>query len=665
MFQHSKKVYFSKLLLLNYVVSLWAPSGVVFADTTTITGIDFRGTSDPSQIEIRGSGPLQINKTVNVEDKQVVLEIPGATLDKSLARNIDTSSFDSPVALISPYQTTGDNPSVRIVVQLRGNGGADLAVNGRGGTLSISKSGSLADSSSSTQTAQTSGSSPGSNSATPVADKVQEKSLDVSMSSVGQTVMTPDIKPDLEHHKDDIDQLINTGQTKHFIGKPITLQVRDVDVQDIFNLIAEASGFNIVLGSEVGGRLTISLNEVPWDQALDVVLQTLHLGADRRGNVLRIMSLATLAAEKQLELAAKRANEAITPRITRVFPINYANLGNLKGMLTDLASMEQRSQQAAQSASAVAGVAAKPVVASTEPPLVVVSDERTNAIIVRGLPDYVERARKVIEILDTQTPQVVIEGKVVEATENFSNSIGGNIATAYNGSNIPGYAFGINGGNPYGSTLGTGGSGVPSLGTSGFNAGSASVNGFAAGATQLIGSNLLNLTLTMAENEGTVKLVSSPRVVVLNKQSASMVQAFPAIINVTTVSNGTTISSPTQISANLSLNVTPSVTADGSVLMQLSLSRDVIQNFGASVTPTIATRNISTNVLVESGNTLVMGGFYSDEHDASESGVPFFRQIPILGLLFGSKSRSGNRSELLFFITPQIVNSKKAGLSST
>lgn len=655
MFQHNQKVFFSKLLLLNLICSMTSDSWSAFAAGATVTGIDFRGTSDPSQIEIHGNGPLQIVKSVNAEDKQVILEIPGATLDKSLARNIDTSSFDSPVALISPYQTSGDNPSVRIVVQLRGTGGANLNVNGNGAVLSVSKSGSLADSSGGDQTVQTGGDAP---SQKPGVAKAKDS--DVSLGNSGESVLSGELKTDLDHHRDDIDQLLNTSQTKHFTGKPITLQVRDVDVQDIFNLIAEASGFNIVLGSDVAGKLSISLNDVPWDQALDVVLQTLHLGADRRGNVLRVMTIATLAAEKQLELAAKRANDAITPRITRVFPISYATLGNLKTTLESLASMEQKSQQAAQTAGSVPGVAARPVaVAATEQPLVAVADERTNSIIVRGLPDYVERARKVIEILDTQTPQVVIEGKVVEATESFSNAIGGNVALTYTGQNLPGYGVSAGGGN-YTTAFGVGGLSSVASGLA-----TSSANGFAGAATQLIGSNLLNLNLSLAESEGTVKLVSSPRVVVLNKQSANMVQSFPAVISVTTVNNGTTTTTPTAVAANLSLTVNPSVTADGSVLMNLTLSRDVIQTFGTNLTPAVASRNINTSVLVESGNTLVMGGFYSDEHDASETGIPFLRQIPLLGLLFGSKNRSALRSELLFFITPQIVNSKKAGLSSS
>lgn len=581
-----------------------------------VTAINFKGLTDPTQIEIAADKPVTIEKTINKKDKQLILNIAGATLDAGIKRSIDTSSFDSQVSLISPYQTQGDSPSVRIVVQLRSNANVDIASEGNSALISIPRraiasAADTAEGSDSTETIATGNNSSGS--VKTIADNSNEGG-------------------------DSMDQLLKAEQTKKFTGKPITLQVRDVDIQDVFALIAETSGFNIILSDNVKGKLTLSLVDVPWDQALNIVLQTLHLGADRRGNVLRVDSLTALTQEKQLELAAKAAQEAVTPRITRIFPISYASIGTLKSTILDLATAEAASRGGGTS----------------QAPLIVESDDRTNSLIIRGLPEYVDRAGKMIEILDTQTPQVLVEGKVIEATESFSRSIGGSISGVETESGN-GYGLSFNGGDPTTNLFGAGGSI-----TNSYSIIANSASGAAFGYTKLIGGNRINATLNLKETEGKVKIVSSPRAVVMNNKSVSMVQTFPIAVQQTTTTATATTTTPTQVSGQLSLNVTPTVTSDGSVLMQLSLQRDVVNT--TSTGPVVANRNITTNVLVESGTTLVMGGFYNNEHVESEGGIPFFRKIPIIGWLFGNKGNDETRSELMFFITPQVINPKKAGL---
>jgi type IV pilus assembly protein PilQ len=245
---------------------------------------------------------------------------------------------------------------------------------------------------------------------------------------------------------------------------------------------------------------------------------------------------------------------------------------------------------------------------------------------------------------------------VIEATENFSRAIGGNLGFVESESGN-GYGGSFNGGNPYGTLFGTGGT----IGSTGVNlAANSAAGGASFGYTKLIGGNRINATLTLSETEGKVKVVSSPRAVVLNNKSVSLVQTFPVSITQTVTTATATTTNQTQISGQLSLNVTPTVTSDGSVLMQLTLQRDVVNPDSSK--PTVANRSINTNVLVESGTTLVMGGFYNNEQTDTEQGIPFLRKIPIIGWLFGNKSHVEGRSELMFFITPQIINPKKAGL---
>jgi type IV pilus assembly protein PilQ len=601
----------ASLRVLFMALVLVASLDGVAAEGAHITAINFKGLTDPAEIEILADKPVTFERSMNSKDKQMVLTIPGATLDPGIKRSIDTSSFNSKVSMISPYQTEGSNPGVRIVVQLRGKADVDFQSDASSAHILVSRG---------------SGTSPASASG----DGDQEESDTASESKAVAG------KGGIE--VDEMDQLLQAEKSKKFTGKPITLQVRDVDVQDVFGLIAETSGFNIILSDNVKGKLTLSLVDVPWDQALTIVLQTLHLGADRKGNVLRIDSLSALTQEKQLELAAKAAQDAVTPRITRIFPISYATLGNLKSTIVDLANAEQSSRSGN----------------NTQPPLIVQTDERTNSLIVRGLPEYVDRAAKMIEILDTQTPQVLIEGKVIEATETFSRAIGGNLGIVETESGS-GYGASFNAGNPYSNLFGTGGtmSGI-------YNVAGASANGAAFGYTKLIGGNRINATLSLNESEGKLKIVSSPRAVVLNNKAVSLVQTFPVSINQVVTTATSTTQTQTQVAGQLSLNVTPTVTSDGSVLMQLALERDVINTQGAG--PVVANRNITTNVLVESGSTLVMGGFYNNEQQDLEQGVPFLRKIPIIGWLFGSKTNTAQRSELMFFITPQILNPKKAGL---
>lgn len=650
-----------RMIAIASIASIF--SAAASASGVRITAINFHGTATPNEIEILGNGPIDAQKQVNTEDHQVVITIPGATLSKGIKRAIDTSSFNSPVTLISPYQTNGDNAGVRIVVQLRSDANADLSQSGNSIKLTIgSGSGASADGTSQDSTsAAASAPSDGSDAA--------------SAPEIG-TAQANDVAPSAAASQphDQMQKFLNDSKNQQFNGKPITLQVRDADVADIFSLIADSSGFNIILGDDVKGKLTLSLVDVPWDQALDVVLKTLQLGADRNGNVLRVMTLKDLAAEKQLEYEALKANEAITPRITRVFPINYADLGSLKASLTTLLGGKGGANDIAQAsatnpASALAavtatggatGLAATPSTAASSSAvtdkLSVVADDRTNSLVVQTLPDNMERVRKLIEILDTQTPEVLIEGKVIEATENFNSNIGGSlgIADIANGA----YSVAFSGANAIDPLLGTGTAVVTDT-----NVTTNSQNGGQFGWSLVKSSPRITMLLNIGQSENKLKIISSPRAVVLNKQEATVVQSTPVIVPATGIGpNGGIVTTSQVQQANLSLDVTPTVTSDGGVLMKLTLERDIpVEASGATEANAVANRSIKTNVLVDSGNTLVMGGFYTAEKQDGSTGFPVLKDIPIIGWLFGNDTHETDRSEIFFFVTPQILNAKKSG----
>ena len=254
-----------------------------------ITDIQFNGSTDPNRIDILSSSPVHVDKQLNEQDRQLILTVPGATLARGKGRKIDTSSFNSNVMLISPYQS--EDGSVRIVIQLRKPVEADLSQEGNRTRITVPVSAS--------DSVTTGAAAP-----RPAGDlgpegETAEHARNAQPAAAAAT-------PTKEKPKDNMDMFLKNSSDKQFTGKPISLQVRDVDVEDVFRLISEASGFNIILGSDVTGKLTMSLSEVPWDQALDVVLTTLHLGADRHGNVLRVVTLQNLALEKTLECARAR-----------------------------------------------------------------------------------------------------------------------------------------------------------------------------------------------------------------------------------------------------------------------------------------------------------------------------------------------------------------------
>ncbi len=418
-----------------------------------------------------------------------------------------------------------------------------------------------------------------------------------------------------------LDEAMNGAETSpdtRFTGSPITLKLKDADIAEVFRLISETSGFNIVIHPDVKGTITLSLEDVPWDHALNVVLTTMKLGADRKNNVMRILPRDMLLNEKRQDLETKRLAESTAPRVTRIFPISYATLEELSTVITQFCDDN-----------ATTGAA----------PVTVITDKASQSLIVRDTAARLEKIAKLIELVDVQTPQVLIEAKVLEATEQFSKDINGTFSA---GNNM--LAMAVNG--PQSLTART--ITLPSSA------------GPAAGAFAGIASGL-NATLKLAESENKVKVISNPRTVVLSGKTANINQAQTIAKTLVTPATPTSpaTSNIIQITANTRLSVTPRVTNEGSVFLKLDLNRDVI-HLEADGTPALEPRVMNTEVIVESGNTLVIGGVLNiDETDAS-SGIPFLRKIPLLGALFGNETYKNLKSELMFFVTPKILNQRKS-----
>lgn len=412
---------------------------------------------------------------------------------------------------------------------------------------------------------------------------------------------------------------------KQFTGRLISLDFQDADLDNVLRLMADVSGMNIVVGEGVKGKVTVKLLNVPWDQALDLVLRTHGLGQAREGNILRIDTLNNLAKQQDDEAKAKDSATKAEDLITRVMYANYAEAKKLADALKK--HMSPRGD--------------------------ITIDDRTNALIVKDINSSVQEILALLKVLDTKTPQILIEARVVSADTNFARDLGvawGGSAKTTTGSNQFGVITGPTGDVFTGSQKTPAPGFLVNLPASG-QAGPLGNLGFTLG--RLTSNPLtLDLRLSAGETQGVSKTISAPKVLVLDNQKARIEQGTSVPFQTTSQQGTNTIF----VSASLILEVTPHVTPDGSILMALTISND--EPDYAKVTdagPPIKKKEAKTNIMVKDGDTVVLGGIYISTNSDSVSGLPWLRNIPIFGWLFKQTSKANSNNELLLFLTPKIV----------
>lgn len=434
---------------------------------------------------------------------------------------------------------------------------------------------------------------------------------------------------------------------RRFSGRRVDLDFHEADIQNILRLLAEVGNVNIVTSDDVDGTVTIRMRNVPWDQALDVILQARGLGMVRRDNLIRVAPLARLQAEAEAATARLRDQYMATPLETRLVPVSYATAESLADRVAEL--LTDRGT--------------------------VSVDARTNMLIVRDIAEQLNEVEELVRSLDTQTPQVLVEARIVEASSQYSRDVGiqwgGDATMSSNTGNPTGLVFpynvGIAGGNSAG--LGAGvTSGLSPTGTVTQNPNFA-VNlpaivgtgeGGGIGLTMgSVGGNVnLSVRLTAAEANGTVRIISSPRILTLDNQEAVIAQG--TLIPYSQLSAQGVNTAFQQ--ARLELRVRPHVTSDGSVAMHVHIKRDEpdFSRTSSRGDPTILQREAETDLLIPDGNTAVIGGIYTRNTGRNLNQIPFFGDIPVLGVLFQRRRVRDDRSELLIFLTPRIVNRAEA-----
>ncbi|MBI4745469.1 MAG: type IV pilus secretin PilQ, partial [Deltaproteobacteria bacterium] len=413
---------------------------------------------------------------------------------------------------------------------------------------------------------------------------------------------------------------------KVYNGQKVTLEFKDADIKNIFRIIAEVSGFNMIIDNAVAGKVTIRLVNVPWDQALDILLETNNLGMKKVGNVIRVLPAAIVKKEEEEKLASKKAMEKLEDMVTKLIPVSYAKASDISSKLKSV--MTERGTT--------------------------IVDERTNTIILKDIQKSVDEAEKLVKDLDTPTPQVIIEARIVTANTNFARDLGVQWGSGYTGDAAHGNPTGYYFPNSYNVSGGGGGSfalNPPATGGVGASSGAGGVVGINFGSI----NNTLNLDLRLSalESQGWGKVVSSPKIITLDNKEASIQQGISIPFETTSASGTQT----TFVDANLNLTVTPHVTADGRLMMKIKVTknRPDLTFKGASGAPSIDKKEAITEILVKDGDTTVIGGIYEIDKSEKEFYTPFLGKIPILGWLFKSKSKSETKQELLIFITPKIA----------
>ncbi|HRK03071.1 MAG TPA: secretin N-terminal domain-containing protein, partial [Oligoflexia bacterium] len=392
------------------------PEPAPVVESASVQSLNFNYAPGNSRLEIGLSSEAQFETTNLENDRQVILELKNTTIARRFARKLDTSSFRSNVSLVSPYQS-GEN--VRVVFQLKEPGSVNFVREGNR-LVAVIDNNEGATSKNNSQA-----------SAAPVPDSNDASAATAApenQNNIAASDSVPTAEPDSNNSgtKESIDSFLDARSSKRYLGRPITLQLRDAEVHDVFRVIAEASEFNIVLGEDVKGKLTLNLIDVPWDQALDIVLNSNRLAAERFGSVLRITTIDGLTKEKEAEATAKRAQEAAEPLVVKIFPISYAKPEDMKRILEDFLSKEFAGNSAGGGRRGSIQI-----------------EPRTNSLVVRDTPSTMEKVKRILRELDTQTPQVLIEAKFVEVSEAKAREVQGRIFATNREANSEGTGVGF------------------------------------------------------------------------------------------------------------------------------------------------------------------------------------------------------------------------------
>jgi type IV pilus assembly protein PilQ len=560
--------------------------------------IDFRRGTDGSGRVIVGLASAQVGVDIRQQGQSLVVEFLRSTLPESLRRRLDVTDFGTPVKAISAVQS-GDR--VRLVVEPTG---------------------------------------------------AWEHS---AYQTDNQFVL--EVRP----MKVDPNKLT---QGPGYQGEKLSLNFQNIEVRALLQVIADFTNFNVVTSDTVTGTVTLRLKDVPWDQALDIIMQSKGLGVRKSGNVLWVAPKDELAAKEQVDLEAKKKVAELEPLRTQSFQLNYTKAEEVaKGLV-------------GQNLGGGGGGGSAQTSRILSPRGTVIFEGRTNQLFVSDIPSKLEEIQQLIAKIDIPVRQVLIEARIVEADDSFGRTLGVKLG----GSDLRGLRGGTAGVGVGGNNRVTVGGNYNAIGgqttqmdpddflyndtqfvnlPAGVSAAAFAGNPAASVAFSLFSAasqRFLNLELSALEAEGKGNIVSSPRVITADQTKARIEQGEEIPYQIATSSGATSVQFK---KASLRLEVTPQITPEGNVILDVEVNKD---SRGALTTagPAINTKQVKTQVLVENGGTVVIGGIFTQDEQTQLSKVPLLGDIPILGYLFQNRVRSTSKTELLIFITPKIVTDRTA-----
>jgi type IV pilus assembly protein PilQ len=617
------------------------PRSITLRVPSRIRRIDFVDEPNRSSVIIDLEEPsgFTVERSAN---RRVSLRLDHADLPDELARSLDATEYLGPVRLISSYQDPNARGTVRVDVDLAEDVPNRVRQDGNRIYWDFQK-----------------GTPPAGQKLPALGGPLPPSVLFVPARRVAAFSVTfPDALtlaqaqgPARKAGEDESATAKRASLTgkKRYTGRRIDLDFKGADIHNILRLLADVGQMNIVTSDEVKGEVTIKMRDVPWDQALDVVLRAKGLGSVREGNLVRVAPLSVLEKELEQEIARQKQIAEVLPTETRLIGVSYAHASSLQDKAKDLLSPRGK----------------------------ISVDDRTNNLIVSDVARNLQLIEDLIRNLDTQTSQVVIEARIVEANTDYARQIGiqwgGNTFMDSSHGNPTGLVFpynvGIGGGADDGSSP-LGGL-VPGVRTG--VAGGANPNfvvnmpapaglatGSAIGLTMgsVAGAFNLNLRLSAMESTGTVRILSSPRITTMDNIDATIEQGVSIPVSVVSAMGAMT----QFVDAKLHLGVKPHVTNEGTVMLTVSVTKNEpdFVNTGARGDPTILKKEAKTTMLVRDGDTAVIGGIYTRNSGLSFSKVPFFSDIPVLGWFFRNRKENDNRTEFLVFLTPRIVNRARA-----
>lgn len=558
-----------------------------YENVNVIQAIGFEVNNGKGTVTVEADSPIKYEK-VKVEPSKITLKLKDVILAQKFQISRDVTDYDSPISFISSFRDPVKEDDVLLVIDYKEDDIAhEVFSDGKLLTLNFQSE-----------------------------DQKDEQ----------EGVVFEDKEP----WAFDFEITSAPGIQKQYRGELVSFDFKDADIRDVLRILSDISGFNIVISSDVQGTVTLKLDNVPWDQALDVVLEDSALGATIDGNVMKIATLDTLQARQRALSSATQAKEAVEPLVTRQVFINYAQASELETLIDPVLSGRGDIR----------------------------IDIRTNSLLITDIESKIDQVENLAKSLDTRTPQVLIESRIVQATLDFTRELGVQWGFNFNASAATGNPTGLN----FPSSIGVGGSGVGTApGTTGDNfiidlpaaagTGAGGVLGIVLGS--ITGAYDLDIRLSALENRGDGRILSSPKVLTLDNTPARIEQGVSIpFLSVSAAGTQTQF-----VDATLRLEVTPQVTNDDRVIMNVRVTDNAPDATltGAGGQPGITRNEAETQVIAGDGETIVIGGIFTRSVADSTSSVPWFSRLPLLGWLFSNNSTNDTRMELIVFITPRII----------